>query len=169
MNEEPGLFNATVCLLIKNDEVLLAKKSRKIGAGCWNGYGGGIEENESILDSATRELKEESGLNADKEDLEKVAIIDFKNIKKDNSIFNCRVHFFLIRKWQGEPRETDEMLSPTFFKIDKLPLDEMMPADKIFMPLLLNGKKLIAKFTHTHFPTESLETNMLKEVEEFIE
>ena len=167
--EEKVLFNATLCLLIKDDSVLLAKKARKIGAGCWNGYGGGVEENETLLDSAIRELKEESTLIAKKEDLEKVAIVDFHNMKTDGGIFVCRVHFFLIRNWEGEPKETEEMLNPTFFKINNLPLDEMMPADRKFIPLLLNGKKIIAKFTHSPFQKELLETNLLKEVENFSE
>ncbi len=56
--EEKTLLNATVCLLVKDDEVMLGIKTKKIGAGCRNGYGGGIEPDELIKEAAIRELEE---------------------------------------------------------------------------------------------------------------
>jgi hypothetical protein len=39
MKKEKVLSRATVCFLTKEDKILLGMKTRKIGAGCWNGYG----------------------------------------------------------------------------------------------------------------------------------
>lgn len=163
------LFNATVCLPIRNGKVLLGMKTRKIGVGCWNGYGGGVEEGESIIESAVRELEEEVGLKTKPEDLEKVAIVDFHNEKSDGSVFVSRVHFFLVKDWKGEPIETEDgaMITPTFFNIDKLPYDKMMPADKEYFPLIMNGKKVIVKANYTPFQKELIGEVKIKEVKSF--
>lgn len=165
--EEKVLFKATVVLPIKNGKVLLGMKTRKIGMGCWNGYGGGIEDGESVLECATRELEEESGLKAKIEDLEKVAIVDFHNEKSDGSTFVSRVHFFLTKNWEGEPIETEDgaMIYHTFFDIKDLPFDKMMPADREFFPLILNGKKILVESYYTPFQKELKRKVEIREVE----
>ena len=61
MNEEKVLFNATVCYPVRDGKVLLAFKTCKIGANCWNGYGGGIEQGETLAGAALWEAGAESG------------------------------------------------------------------------------------------------------------
>ena len=34
---------ATLVFPVKGDEVLLVRKTKKIGVGLWNGFGGGVE------------------------------------------------------------------------------------------------------------------------------
>lgn len=172
--EEKVLFDATVSLPIMEDKVLLAIKTRKIGALRWNGFGGGVDEGESILASAIRELEEESGKKVGKkyittkpENLEKVAIAYFHNEQSDGSSFVCCVHFFLVKEWEGESVDTDEMINSTLFNINDLPLDEMMPADKKFFPLIMNGKKVIVKAHYTPFQKELIGEVEIEEVENF--
>lgn len=167
--EEKVLFNATVCLPVKDRKVLLGFKTRKIGAGCWNGYGGGIENGESIIDCAIRELEEESGLKADSSNLEKVAIAEFHNEKSDGTVFVSKVHFFLVKDWQGEPSLTLDgaMITPTFFDIDNLPYDQMMPADREFFPLILNGKKVLVESYYSPFQKELKREVKITEVDDF--
>lgn len=43
-------------------EILLGMKKRGFGAGRWNGFGGKIEEGESVDEAAKRELTEECSL-----------------------------------------------------------------------------------------------------------
>ncbi|MFA6251036.1 MAG: NUDIX domain-containing protein [Candidatus Paceibacterota bacterium] len=169
METEKILFNATVCLPIKGDKVLLAIKTRKIGAGCWNGYGGGIEEGENPKTSVIRELKEESGLIASIDDLEKIAVVDFHNEKSDGSTYICRVHFFLLENWTGELIETEEMITPTFFSINNLPFDKMMPADREYFPFILNKKKIYVKSYYSPFQKELKGKVEIEEVEELPE
>ncbi len=180
MEKEKTLLTATVCLLIKNKRVLLGMKTKKIGAGCWNGYGGGIKENESLIQTAIRELEEETGrknkgkkgetyITASPKNLEKVAIMDFHNTKTDGTTFVCKVHFFLVKKWRGKPVNTEEMIDHTFFDIHDLPLSRMMLADKKYFHLILGGKKIIGTAKYGPFQKELLEEPIIEEVYSFPE
>lgn len=169
--EEKTLLNATVCLLVKDDEVMLGIKTKKIGAGCRNGYGGGIEPDELIKEAAIRELEEETGskvgkvfITTNKENLDKVAVVDFENTKSDGSSFVCKVHFFIIKEWNGEAVNTDEMVDPKFFKINDLPFGDMMLADREFFPLILNGKKITATAKYGPYQKELLGPVIIQEV-----
>ncbi len=51
----------TVCLLTRGDEVLLLHRRRAPNKGLWNGVGGRIEAGETPLQSALREIEEETG------------------------------------------------------------------------------------------------------------
>lgn len=168
MEKEKELAHATCCFLVKDNKILLARKGKYIGQGCWNGYGGGIEEGENPAEAAVRELKEESGeIIALPEDLEKVAEIDFHNTKSDGKVFICKVHFYFVRNWQGEARETEEMLNPTWFEINNLPLDELMPADRKWLPAVLSDKKIKANPKYGPFQKTLLEDFEIEEVDSF--
>ena len=140
----------SLCLAIKEDrglitEILLAMKKRGFGQGRWNGLGGKIDPekgDKNVFDCAIREPKEEAKIIP--KNLEKVAVFDFyfPEHKKEN---NQQVHLFLIRDWEGEPEETEEM-RPQWFEKEIIPYDEMWDDDKYWMPHVLEGKKLKAKF-----------------------
>lgn len=127
----------TLCLLIKDNQVLLAMKKRGFGEGWWNGAGGKPDKGESLEDAAKRETEEEIGVTP--KNLEKVAVIDFSF--ENRSDWNQQMHTYLVTDWEGEIKETEEM-KPGWFEKDKLPLDKMWPADKIWIPIVLSGKKL---------------------------
>ncbi len=44
------------------NQILLAMKKRGFGEGKWNGAGGKVEEGETIVQAASRELREETGI-----------------------------------------------------------------------------------------------------------
>lgn len=169
MEEEKVLLNATLCFLVKNGKILLAFKTQKIGKDCWNGYGGGINDGENPKLAAVRELKEESGVIALPEFFEKSAVVDFHNTKTDGKTFVCRVHVYLVSEWIGDPRTTDEMVNPTWFDMENLPLDKMMPADREWLPIVLSGKKIIATAKLGPFQKTLLEKIKLQQVDSFTE
>ena len=159
--EEKTLINACLVFPRKDKRILLAPKLKKIGAGFLNGYGGGIEEGEDPVTAVIRELLEESdGVVALPEHLEKVAIVDFHNMKSDGSTFICKVHVFFLSEWKGEFKETDEMGPPEWFSDGSLPSDRLMPADPFWLPVVLKGKKIRAEAHYGPF-----QKTLLKPVE----
>jgi 8-oxo-dGTP pyrophosphatase MutT (NUDIX family) len=155
MREEKILKEATLGFLIKDKRVWLAMKTDKIGKGCWNGYGGGIEpKDKNIIRSLKREILEECNVQISEQSTEKMAEINFHNTKSNGETFVCKVHVFFIKEWEGEPQRSDEMDTPTSFEINNLPLGKMMPADEEWLPLVLEGKKLIAEYYYGPFQKE---------------
>ncbi len=144
-NAEKALLEATLCFLVRDGNVLLGRKTRHIGEGCWNGYGGEIEQGESVRKAAVRELEQESGVRAREEDLTEAAIITFHNRTEDGRRFDCRVHVFTIDAWEGDAVPTAEMATPTWFDTNTLPFEEMMPADRYWLPHVLKRKVIIAE------------------------
>lgn len=130
----------TLAYLVTNDSVCVAMKKRGFGEGNWNGYGGKLEEGESIETAAIREIQEESGVVVDKEALEKVAIIEF--MFSDGK--HLEVHTFFVRTWTGEPVETEEM-RPQWFSYNEMPYQNMWADDVFWFPRALGGEKLIGK------------------------
>lgn len=167
MQEEKILLNATLCYPIRDGKILLGMKAKKIGQGSWNGYGGGIDGEETPEQSASRELAEEVKIKASEDSLEKVAIVDFHNTNSDGTAFTCRVHVYFVSQWEGEPQETEEMLKPTWFDKDALPLDKMMLADRYWLPLVLAGKKIVAEAHYGPFQKTLLGEVKLRCVDSF--
>lgn len=147
--EEKTLYRAVVVFVIENNKVLLAKKTKKIGKGFWSGYGGGIENGETPEEAVVRETSEESGgVIIFKDNLVKVADTYFHNTKEDNTTFVLNVIVYVTNKKEGEPVSTDEMEDPTWFDLDNLPLNQMFPADKFWVPKVLLGKKCVVKASY---------------------
>ncbi len=156
------VFLATLVLFVQGRNVGLSLKKLKIGAGFYNGHGGGVDlKRETIAEAAIREAREETGGNNDpkdplrgvrvrEEDLRKVGVNTFVTNKNDGSKFTCIMHTFVVDRWEGEFEETDEMGMIEWFPFDALPLDLLMPADRDFMPRLLAGEKFYAKFPYNH-------------------
>lgn len=167
MPTEKVLLEAALVFLARSKKVLLAKKTRHIGEGRWNGYGGGLEPGETLVSCAIRETQQECGVIIRPQDLEKVAEVTFHNTKTAGEKFSCLVHVFVTKNWHGEPKESEEMASPTWFAFDRLPVAEMMPADTHWVPLVLAGKKIIGRAHYGPFQRELLEPVSLKEVDSF--
>jgi 8-oxo-dGTP diphosphatase len=132
---------ATICFPIRGSRILLGMKKHRLGVsdfgvGKWNGFGGKQEHDEPMPTVASRELAEECGLIAAVKDLEDVATIAF--FGGDSPFYDCTI--FLVRSWQGVPRESDEM-RPQWFYLANIPYDDMWSGDRFWLPLVLAGKK----------------------------
>ena len=130
----------TICMIYQHPKVLLGLKKRGFGEGRWNGFGGKVEEGETIEESTKREIKEEAGIEV--LDLEKIGIIDFEF---ENGMPTLEVHFFKAENFLGDPTESEEM-KPKWFDVNDIPYDQMWPDDRYWMPLFLKGKKFTGKF-----------------------
>ncbi len=133
----------TLCLAVKEGKILLAMKKRGFGSGKLNGYGGKVQDGESIEEAAIREMKEEVELIAETSNLNKVGRLEFLFNGKPE--WDQEMHIFLVREWTGEPRESEEM-RPQWFDVKEIPFDSMWPDDKYWLPSVLAGKKIEGSF-----------------------
>jgi len=138
----------TLCFLLRSiprAEVLLGYKKTRFGAGKYAGFGGGVEAGETIEAAARRELQEEAGIAVTLDQLEKVAQVTFLFPNKPN--WNQEVHVYLVQSWQGDPAESEEM-RPEWFALDTLPYPAMWPDAPHWLPLVLTGQCLTARFVY---------------------
>lgn len=135
------LRQATLCFLTRDDEVLLAMKKRGFGKGRWNGVGGKPNPGESIDQTAVRETQEE--IDVTLKDIEVRAVLDFYFL--NNPDWSQQVIVYFSKSWDGIPKETEEM-KPLWYKKDNLPLNEMWPDDKHWLPQVLDGSRIRAEF-----------------------
>lgn len=140
--EKMRKIETTLVYLKDDDKILLSLKKRGFAEGKLNGVGGKLKEGETIENTVIRETKEE--IDVDLIEYEKVGLIDFIEIYKGEKE-NVVMHVYIASKWEGEPKESDEV-KPVWVDISNMPYDQMMPDDKYWLPQVLEGKKINAKF-----------------------
>jgi ADP-ribose pyrophosphatase YjhB (NUDIX family) len=120
MAERAGILTGVHVLCEREGRVLLL---RRAGTGFFDGLyslpGGHVEQGESILQAAGRELKEETGLYTEPGDLVWLGVI---HRRSDTN----RIDFFLrALRWKGVPvlREPDKCGGMGWFARDGLPED----------------------------------------------
>ena len=137
-----SLKQATLGLLIKDNQILLAMKKRGFAVGKWNGTGGKPKaEDKTILDTAIRETEEESKVTP--LNPKQVAILNFYFPEKSD--WNQQVIVYITKEWSGFPTETEEM-KPKWFDLNEIPYDGMWEDDKFWLPQVLNEKFIEADF-----------------------
>lgn len=153
----------TLLFLLRDDEVLLAMKKRGFGVGKYNGVGGKVENSESVTEALVRECQEE--IEVTPTSFEKMADLTFNEIHEDERKV-MHVHVFICTDWEGEPAETEEM-RPQWFKQAYIPYDQTWSDDPYWLPQVLSGKKVEAKFTMDE--TDQVTEHSVKEVNHFNE
>ena len=107
---------AADCVIVRDNMVLLQKRS----FGKWKGYwclpGGKVDKGETIIHAAIREAKEESGLDVNR--LHMLGIYDGKD--RDPEQHNISIGF-LCEANDAEPVMSEEATEIKFFPFDALP------------------------------------------------
>lgn len=135
--------DATLVMVFQGEgqekEILLAKKKRGFGMDKWNGPGGKVDSaiGETPEECIIRETKEEVALTL--QEVDQVGEFDFIFPHAPTKNFHC--YLFLSEKFTGVATESEEML-PRWFKVSEIPYKDMWDGDRIWMPLILAGKKL---------------------------
>ena len=148
-----------VCFFLKRDQqsqklqVILGLKTQKIGEGKRNGYGGSVKLWESPEMATIREVNEELKVLIQKEDLYKRGYVNIR-IKKPDSARFCKLTVFVVIEWLGEFGESNEMLDPTWYNIDELPV--LIDTDSCWLPDLLKGYEVKGKIRADYRGTYSL-------------
>eukprot|EP00516_Mucochytrium_quahogii_P013041 CAMPEP_0203793322 /NCGR_PEP_ID=MMETSP0100_2-20121128/5792_1 /ASSEMBLY_ACC=CAM_ASM_000210 /TAXON_ID=96639 /ORGANISM=" , Strain NY0313808BC1" /LENGTH=164 /DNA_ID=CAMNT_0050697071 /DNA_START=149 /DNA_END=643 /DNA_ORIENTATION=- len=137
MNNAKVLTNS---FLVTNGRILLGMKKRGFGMNKYNGFGGKVDEGESILQGAQREFSEEAGITM--VDPEYLAEIIYTYEGMDKAML---VHVYRATEWQGEIVETEEM-KPEWFDCDKVPYENMWADDIHWYSLLFDGTPFTARF-----------------------
>jgi 8-oxo-dGTP diphosphatase len=118
------------CFVLSGSCLLLGLRTGGFGTGTWGLPGGHLEQGETILEAAARELAEETGIVA--QNMRIVTIGD--PIAENNYHLQIGV---LVEKWGGDPRVVapKELGELRFFPMDDLPV-----------PLLISSAYIIEKF-----------------------
>lgn len=149
----------------EHNRILLGCKKRGFGQGKYNGFGGKIEPGETFRQCAVRELYEESGLVANPQDLECVALFDFQ-FSFDETLTHIS-YTYVVRTFTGDVKETDEMES-RWIPIDEIPYEHMWSGDREWIPQLLKGDKLVGiiAFDRDNSGVDLMKLNIVDEVME---
>lgn len=123
------------------ERVLLAQKKRGFGEGLWNGYGGKVQEGESIMEAALREIQEEAGILPEAIKPAGLLTITFEH-KPDEEI---EIHLFRCAPFYGEAIESEEM-APRWFAHDEIPYGAMWPNDPLWLKDFFAGSVIEAEF-----------------------
>ncbi|CAG9584320.1 unnamed protein product [Danaus chrysippus] len=154
----------TLVFLRNEKKILLGLKKRGFGINKWNGFGGKVEQDESVIEAAIREMKEECCVTVKKDDLKSVGQLDF-TFEGDPVMMDVRVFSGVV--YYGTPSETDEM-APKWFTYDNIPFDDMWPDDRLWFPYMLNNKLFYGKFHYKDLDTISnYDIRELKSMESF--
>ncbi|MCF7865708.1 MAG: NUDIX domain-containing protein [Candidatus Pacebacteria bacterium] len=147
---------ATICFLVRNGEVILAKKKSKVGAGFYNGYGGKVDGEETSRQCAIRETHEECSAQINPDKIELAASIDFYTGEKPQ--FSCDI--FIANEWVGEPKGSDEMGVPERFNLSSLPYDQMLAGDQLWFKRIMDGERFkgVMRYSADFSKVESFET-----------
>jgi len=115
----PSPVPAVIAVVIREDRALLVRRANPAGAGLWGFPGGKIEFGETVREAAIRELLEETGVQAEAQD-----IITTLDILVRDSSGAMQQHFILIAvrcRWiSGEPAAGDDALEAGWFAIAEL-------------------------------------------------
>ena len=130
---------ATLVFVIRGDEILLIRKKRGLGQGKVNGPGGRIENGESVVACARREVEEE--LRVTPTSLRRHGELCFEFVDG----YAIHVTVFSADGCRGEAEETEEAV-PLWTPLDRIPYDEMWEDDRIWLPLLIAGDGFRGRF-----------------------
>lgn len=136
----------TLCFPVAGSEpeaVLLGLKKRGFGQGKVVGFGGKIENGETVAAAAIRELAEETSLLADPGDLRPAGQLTFFFPARPE--WNHLVHVFVVRNWRGAPQESAEV-QPTWFQTPDIPYNHMWDDATYWLPFVLAGQAVQAVF-----------------------
>jgi 8-oxo-dGTP diphosphatase len=130
---------ATLLFVKRGDELLLIRKRRGLGAGKINAPGGRLEKGEAPSDGAIREVQEEVCVTPI--DPDHCGELFFQFVDG----YSIHVWVFLANDHSGQACTTDEAI-PIWTAVDEIPYDEMWADDRIWVPLMLAGKKFSGRF-----------------------
>lgn len=155
-NQWQAVDRATLLFVVSGGRILLIRKKRGLGAGKINGPGGRLEEGETWLQAAIREVEEEVCVAPG--GIYEAGELRFQFVDG----YSIHVRVFRANHCAGEPRETDEAM-PLWFSVDGIPYAEMWADDILWLPLLLKRTRFTGRFV---FSGDALLDHRLETIED---
>ena len=127
----------TLVFITNQNDVLLLKGSphKRIWPNLYNGIGGHMEQGETVLEAALREIKEETGL----DDITALRLRGVINIDSQNPSLGIMVFVFTATSPSREIRPSGEG-SPEWIDRDNLPLEQLVEDLPAILPHILEMK-----------------------------
>lgn len=122
------------------DRILLIEKKRGLGSGYINAPGGHIELEETKIEAAIRETKEETGL--DVSNLEERGVLRFQF--KDG--LRMLGYVFFTSSFSGTLIDECDETRPFWTDIASLDYSKMWEDDKLWLPMALEGRNFDGRF-----------------------
>ncbi len=130
---------AVLCFIHIDNKLMLIHKKTGLGKGKVNAPGGRIEVAETAEQAAVREVQEEIGLTP----------LNLRYMGELHFIFTdgYSLHgtIFFSDSYEGTPIETIEA-APFWCPVDQIPYENMWADDKLWLPVVLSGKKFKGYF-----------------------
>jgi mutator protein MutT len=129
-------------VVIQDDTVLLVREGEKSShvTGVYNTPAGRIDEGETPVQAAVRELHEESGLRTTEADLEQLPKIYEADIpRKDGTVRHFIHTAFACKRFEGELVATDETI-PEWVPMSELNSYTLLPNIR---DIIVEGKKVL--------------------------
>ena len=124
---EKKVRNAVRCFLIKDNKVVVTKyKKGNRKEGYYEIPGGKIENGENAEKTAVREMKEETGIDIEINDLKHKGVI---TVEYPDRIFILDT--FIAGKFKGEPKDFEENSS------EWIEIDELLKKEKILSNIII--------------------------------
>ncbi len=129
--------------LEKNDKILIGKRKNAFGEGYYSTPAGHIDQGETVMECAKRELFEETGIKSD--------FFEFLCVRllKDYDIDGVKAHEYVAfavrpKKWEGEPKlmESEKNQGWEWHSINNLP-KPMFPPVLMLIECLKKSTKFI--------------------------
>lgn len=137
------VIEASICHVIRRDELLLKKANDGLSLGKWSAPGGKLESGESPEECAKREVFEETGLRVS--ELLYHGTLTF--VMDGGRNLHTKAHLFSTRKAKGRARASAE--GPVrWFPLENLPIVNMWEDDRFWLPLMLKGARFDATFSY---------------------
>jgi 8-oxo-dGTP pyrophosphatase MutT (NUDIX family) len=121
----------TVCFFKNDNKILLGLIEYGKNDKKWNGFGGVVNENESVPDALIRELYEELDITINEERLTKSGIVHYPNIE---------LHVFLVNNFDQDVAVKDPTIKKVqWFNKNDIPYSEMFSKNNEWLPKVLEG------------------------------
>lgn len=126
-------------IIEKDGQILLGKRINCYGEGTWGLPGGHLEYGENLIDAAVRELKEETGVDAEPSDLVFQSVTEREKTDEHYVQIN-----FLLKNFKGEIQlmEPDKCEEWAFFEPNRL-MGEIFPPHKNIITSYLEKKTYV--------------------------